>query len=53
VHLAALERQIVSKSLTIQDCQITSNDLVIKERQIASDQDDAYPHHLAMLVISY
>jgi hypothetical protein len=41
-----------AKSLAIQDRQITSNDLAIKEGQIASDQDDACPHHLAMLVMS-
>jgi hypothetical protein len=52
VHFATLERQIVSKSLAIQDCQITSDDLVIQEGQIASDQNDACPRHLAMLVTS-
>jgi hypothetical protein len=52
MHLATLECQIISKSLGIQDCQITSNDLAIKEGQIASDQDDACPRHLAMLVMS-
>jgi hypothetical protein len=52
VHLATLERQIVSKSLAMQYCQITSNNLAIKECQIASNQDDACPHHLAMLVMS-
>jgi hypothetical protein len=52
LHLATLERQILSKSLAIQDCQITSNNLAIQEGQIASDQDDACPRHLAMLVTS-
>jgi hypothetical protein len=52
VHLATLERQIVSKSLVIQDCQITSNNLAIKEGQMASNQDDACPRQLAMLVMS-
>jgi hypothetical protein len=51
--LATLERQIVSKSFAIQDCQITSGDLAIKEVQIASNQDDACPPHLAMLVTSW
>jgi hypothetical protein len=36
----------------IQDCQIASNDLAIREHQIASNQDDACPRHLAMLVKS-
>jgi hypothetical protein len=45
MHLATLERQIVSKSVAIYDHQITSNDLVIGASQIASNQDDAYPHH--------
>ncbi len=52
MRLATLERQIVSKSLVIQDCQITSNDLAIGAPQIASDQDDACPCYLAMLVTS-
>jgi hypothetical protein len=52
VHLVTLDCQIVSKSLAIQDRQITSNDLAIGELQIASDQDDACPRHLAMLVTS-
>jgi hypothetical protein len=47
VHIATLERQIVSKALAIQNCQITSNDLAIGIRQISSNQDDACPHHLA------
>jgi hypothetical protein len=50
VHLATLERQIVWKALAIQNSQITSNDLAIKEGQIASNQNDACPRHLAMLV---
>jgi hypothetical protein len=53
MHLATLESQIVSKALEIQNCQIASNDLVIGERQIASDQDDACPCHLGMLVTSW
>jgi hypothetical protein len=52
VHLATLERQIVSEFLAIQDCQIASNDLAIRECQIASNQDDTCPHQLAMLVMS-
>jgi hypothetical protein len=52
MHLATLERQIISESLAIQDCQITSNNVVIGECQIASNQDDACPRHLAMLVMS-
>jgi hypothetical protein len=52
MHLVTLERQIVSKYLAIQDRQITRDDLAIKEGQIASNQDDACPHHLAMLVTS-
>jgi hypothetical protein len=52
VHLAKQERQIVNKYLAIQYCQIDSNDLAIQERQVASDQDDACPRHLAMLVTS-
>jgi hypothetical protein len=52
VHLATFERQIISESLAIQDCQITSNNLAIQEGQIASDQNDACPRHLAMLVTS-
>jgi hypothetical protein len=52
VHLATLEHQIVSKVLAIQDRQITSNDLAIKEGQIASDQNDACPRYLVILVTS-
>jgi hypothetical protein len=51
VHLATLDRQIVSKSLATQDCQITSDNLAIQEGQIASDQIDSCPHDLAMLVM--
>jgi hypothetical protein len=55
MNLVTLERQIVSEylDLAIHVCQITSNDLAIKEVQIASDQGDACPCHLAMLVTSY
>jgi hypothetical protein len=52
VHLATLYQQIVSESLAIQDRQITGDDLAIKEVQIASNQNDACPRHLAMLVTS-
>ncbi len=52
MHLATLDCQIISESLAIQDCQITSKNLAIQEGQIASDQDDACPCHLAMLVTS-
>jgi hypothetical protein len=52
MHLVTLDCQIVSKSLAIQDWHITSNDLAKGECQIASNQDDACPHHLAMLVMS-
>jgi hypothetical protein len=52
MHLATLERQIISKALAIQDRQITSNDLAIKEGQITSNQNDACPRHLAILVMS-
>jgi hypothetical protein len=52
MNLAKLERQIVSEYLAIYVCQITSNDLAIKEVQIASNQNDTCPHHLAMLVTS-
>jgi hypothetical protein len=50
--LATLEHQMVSKSLVIQDCQIKSKDLAIKEGQITSNQNEACLHHLAMLVTS-
>jgi hypothetical protein len=53
MNLATLERQIVSKYLAIHVRQITSDDLAMKEVQIASDQGDACPRHLAMLVRSY
>jgi hypothetical protein len=50
VHLVKQECQIISKYLAIQeDCQNASNNLAITERQIASDQDDTCPLHLAML----
>jgi hypothetical protein len=52
VNLATLDPQIVSKYLAIHVQQITSNDLAIKEVQIASNQGDACPRHLAMLVTS-
>jgi hypothetical protein len=52
VHLAILERQIISMYLVIKDRRIASNDLAIREGQIASNQDDACPRHLAMLVMS-
>jgi hypothetical protein len=41
VHLAIQEHNIISEYLAIHDCQNASNDLSIKERQIASNQDDA------------
>jgi hypothetical protein len=50
--LAKQDLYIVSKYLVIQNCQIASNDLALRERQIASNQDDNCPHHLAMLVKS-
>ncbi len=53
MNLAALEHQIISEYLGIHVHQITSDNLVIKKLQIASDQGDACPHHLAMLVTSY
>jgi hypothetical protein len=52
MNLATLEHQIVSKYLAIHVRQITSNNLAIKEVQTASNQNDACPHHLAMLVTS-
>jgi hypothetical protein len=52
MHLATLERQIVSKALAVLNCQIASNDLAIRGCQIASNQDDACPGHLAMMVTS-
>jgi hypothetical protein len=51
VHLATFEPQIVSKSLAIQDRQITRDDLATQEGQLASNQNDACPRHLAMLVM--
>ncbi len=53
MNLVTLERQIVSKYLAIHVCQITSNNLAKKEVQIASNQGDACPHHLARLVTLY
>jgi hypothetical protein len=52
VNLATLKRQILSKYLAIYVCQTTSNDLAINKSQIASNQNEARPHHLAMLVTS-
>jgi hypothetical protein len=52
VHLATVDCQIVSKYLARHVRQITSNDLAMKEVQIASNQNDACPRHLAMLVTS-
>jgi hypothetical protein len=52
VNLATLDGQIVSKNLAVSVCRITSNDLEIKETQIASNQNDACPRHLVMLVMS-
>jgi hypothetical protein len=52
VNLASLDHQIVSMYLAIHVRQITSDGLAIKEVQIASNQNDACPHHLAMLVMS-
>jgi hypothetical protein len=52
VNLATLECQIASEYLAIHVRHITSNDLAIKEVQIASNQNDACPRHLAMLVMS-
>jgi hypothetical protein len=52
MNLATIKRQIVSEYLGIHVCQITSNNSATKEVQIASNQNDACPHHLAMLVTS-
>ncbi len=52
MRLGILECQIVNEALAIQISQITSDDLVIQEGQIASNQDDACPRHLALLVTS-
>jgi hypothetical protein len=52
VHLATLECQTISKSLAIQNYQITKQGFSNKKGQIASNQDDAWPRHLAMLVMS-
>jgi hypothetical protein len=52
MNLATLECQIISEYLVIYVPQITSNNLAMKEVLIASNQNDACPHHLAMLVTS-
>jgi hypothetical protein len=52
VHSGIQEHQSISKDLAIQHRQIGSNDSAIRECQIACNQDDACPHHSAMLVIS-
>jgi hypothetical protein len=52
VHLATVDCQIVGKYLAINVCQITSSNLAIKEFQIAINQNDAWPRHLAILVMS-
>jgi hypothetical protein len=52
MNLATLDCQIVSEYLAIHVCQITRHDLAIKEVLIASNQNDACPRHLAMLVMS-
>jgi hypothetical protein len=52
MNLATLDCQIVSEYLAIHVRQITSDDLAIKEVQIASNQNDACPRHLALLVTS-
>jgi hypothetical protein len=52
MNLVTLKHQIVSDYLAIHVPHITSNDLAIKVVQIASNQDDACPRHLAMLVTS-
>ena len=43
------DRQQVFSNTSLPDY----NDLAMKEVQIASNQNDACPHHLAMLVTSY
>jgi hypothetical protein len=45
MFLAILKHQIISKSLAIQDPQISRDDLAIREHQIAVNQDDACPRH--------
>jgi hypothetical protein len=52
MNLVTLYRLIVGKYLAVHVRQITSNNLAIKEAQIASNQNDACPRHLAMLVTS-
>jgi hypothetical protein len=52
MNLAKLEHQIVCEYLAIHVRQITSDNLAMKEVQIASNQNDTCPHHLAMLVTS-
>jgi hypothetical protein len=52
MNLATLKRQIISGYLATHVCQITSDALAIKEVQIASNQNDACPCYLAMLVMS-
>ncbi len=52
MNLATLEHQIVSEYLAIHVCHITSDNLAIKEVQIANNQDDTCPRHLVMLVMS-
>jgi hypothetical protein len=52
MNLETLECQIVSEYLAIHVCQIKSVNLGIKEVQIASNQNDDCPRHLAMLVRS-
>jgi hypothetical protein len=52
MNLATLEHQIISEYLAIHVRQITSNDLAMKEVQIASYQIDTCPRHLAMVVTS-
>jgi hypothetical protein len=51
MNSATLDHQIVREYLAIHACQITSNDLAIKEAQIASNQNDACPRHYVMLVL--
>jgi hypothetical protein len=51
MNLGTLECQIVSEYLAIHVCQIAINNLAIKEVQIASNQNDACPCHLEMLVM--
>jgi hypothetical protein len=53
MNLATVDHQIVSEYLAIHVHQITSNDLALKKVRIDRNQNDACPHHLAMLVMSY